>query len=254
MDSSKIEVGDVFINRHRPVDECVATGISPNGWILCNMEVSNLPEDCTLVRKADRYHGIALPEPPAGYRLAKWGEVADQAMYWTDTKWSQWGHLAKHAYSIPVSSIFAITLDQPSPLKSWQFREVPWVVPEPKTLADVPEGEEVIGAFDYSAALCVVVRRGANAYWKCATGSETAHGVAAKWKFIRYLDPPPQKPLSLDDVPDGRVILFEGQYVWRVWPEQNEWMMLFPDGAIRGITPDGEFTITNYIAEFRGPA
>ncbi len=32
---------------------------------------------------ADPYHGITLPEPPAGYRLAKWGEdVPEKSLWW----------------------------------------------------------------------------------------------------------------------------------------------------------------------------
>ncbi len=229
---------------------------------------------------ADPYHGISLPEPPAGYRLAKWNEeLPPDAMWWAPMA-SDWkSGECKRAIYIPWKpswSIFAIPLDQPSvsdefreaaeneantpinspvpsPLKSWQFREVPWVAPEPRTLADCVEERDVLCCLrDKQRACFVLFRCDSSAFYRWGDGSEerTLHSLD-EWQFVRYLDPPPQKPLSLDDVPDGRVVKVDGSFRWK---SGVDWFRLFDDGAILHAYAPSDFTVTNYIAEFRGPA
>lgn len=216
----------------------------------------------------DHYHGITLPEPPAGYRLAKWGEdVLEKSLWWDgdekgkngiwDHDWcSKWPWSKWQSYLMqPWMCIFAIPLNQPPTLKSWRFREVPWVVPEPKTLADAIDGVDVICATGKGhCPLKVMCRRGDTAYYRYVDGTSTPSTFSPQevW-FVRYLNPPPQKPMSLDDVPDGRVVQFaNGLYLWRA---DGKLYCRHSDGLIycEAMTPT-DFTITNYIAEFRGPA
>ncbi len=121
-------------------------------------------------------------------------------------------------YRIPVD---------PSPLKFWQFREVPWVALAPQTLADVPE--KVVG------------RHLVMSTPQCLSATSTR---------------PPQKPISLDDVPDGRCVerdTHSGRELF--WKRGREiWRHAFDETARYHFRPDGPLTITNYIAEFRGPA
>lgn len=204
------------------------------------------------------YAGITLPDPPAGYRLAKWGEATintdRKVLFWSsDCIWVTWlASLTTQCYDAEdaTHSIFAIPLDQPSPLKSWQFREVPWVVPEPKTLADCVEETPCI-CVSPNKELCVVCRLAQEVFY-VTEGRKPSHGSGwspTEWKFVRYLDPPQQRQLSLDDVPDGRVILCDGDYYWR----SGQWYRQSPKtGAIYFQSyPRQDFTVTGHIAEFK---
>lgn len=205
---------------------------------------------------ADPYAGITLPEPPTGYRLAKWQEKYDErAMWWSGGAWKGFGNGSVFrvndwaGVSDPKWSIFAIPIDQPSPLKSWQFREVPWVQPEPKTLADCQSLTNVV-VEDVDGMWCVACKLGFDGQ---QIGGRHL-GPAVNLKFVQYLDAPPKKPMSLDDVPDGRVIRCQDRWHWRVGPT---WWRLSNSGGVWPILPpkrESEFTITNHIAEFRGPA
>lgn len=202
---------------------------------------------------ADPYAGITLPEPPTGYRLAKWQEKYDErAMWWSGGAWKGFGNGSVFRVNDwagvgdPKWSIFAIPFDQSSSLKSWQFREAPWVQPEPKTLADCPSLTNVI-VEDENGLWVVACKLGFDG--QQLGGREL--GPAKNLKFIQYLDPPPQKPLSLNDVPDGRVIECRGHHYWKAG---GNWFRRLQNGEINQSIPTDKFTITNYIAEFRGPA
>ena len=57
------------------------------------------------------YDGIEMPKPPKGYRLAEWGEIADNADWWCMGGWVGWGSTNSHnCYELdyPEGSIFAI--------------------------------------------------------------------------------------------------------------------------------------------------
>lgn len=270
MDSSKIEVGDVFTCDGQGQRELVALGVDERfvHFAIDGVNYYPLRSECHLVRKADPYHGITLPSPPAGYRLAKWGEELPKGSQWWDCgdegtngewdddwcrsgwPWSQWK--AGDAWLC----IFAIPLDQPSPLKSWQFREVPWVAPEPRTLAGVPDDTDCIAAPRYKTnAAAVVFRRGDTVLFRNGDWSERVSSwLPVDWQFVRYLDPRPQKPLSIDDVPDGRVIRCQNRWHWKVGA--TWWRLSDSGGVWPNLQPkrESEFTITNYIAEFREPS
>ncbi len=289
MDSSKIEVGDV-VRWETDGNEYVVEKVQTltNEVLTLDVVGGVCREVVQLVRKADPYYGISLPEPPAGYRLAKWGEEAGEAMFYNQrlSEWVPWqGPLVNRNTTYdaaePRYCIFAIPLDhsksvenlvstmqdrgytvekvQP-PLKSWQFREVPWVVPEPKTLADCVEERDAFCCFtDKRRSGSVLFRRGSMAFYRWGDGSEERSFAAPdNWKFICYLDPPPQKPLSLDDVPDGRCIdgRVDGIYDFRVGSQWWGWNTR--TGAVKPwsvpMHSSYRFTVTNYIAEFRGPA
>ncbi len=234
---------------------------------------------------ADPYHGITLPEPPAGYRLAKWGEEWDNAdrnvLFWSASeRWIEWQlSLGEVCYDkkSASSSIFAIPIDLPDrqqpqreivnqidnqPLKSWQFREAPWVVPEPNTLADCVEERDAFCCFtDKRRSGSVLFRRGSMAFYRWGDGSEEPSFAAPdNWKFVRYIDPPPQRPLSLDDVPDGRCLQVgedsPTSFLVLYWKAGNTWWISdVRTGEIKpAYAPCEKWTTTNYIAEFRGPA
>jgi hypothetical protein len=255
-----LEVGDVFT--HEDISgERVAKRVDGVGRIWFDKDEWVLPYGCKLVRKADPYHGITLPKPPAGYRLAKWGEEAEAALFYRQRAghWIAWGTRLENdtkTYDMEnrCHSIFAIPLDQPAqqPPKSWQFRHEPWVPKQPGTLADAPGSVKCVGV---NSGIWQVVwhdDRGKvyaiNQYGGC--GPELA-GTPSDYRFVRYLDPPPQKPISLDDVPDGRCVMLDGQYAWRAFTESNGWITQFPNGTIREVTPTDPPEITDYIAEFQ---
>ena len=139
------------------------------------------------------------------------------------------------------------------PPKSWQFRHEPWVPKQPETLADCPENVPVI--LSSNGLLMIKQRRGSSAF-NCGGNEDMYLPCGSHLKFIRYLDPPPPQPLSLDDVPDGRVIQVPGE-TYHFWKHDGNWHEYRnPGGWIRSAARAAEFTnftITDYIAEFKGP-
>ena len=207
--------------------------------------------------ETDPYHGIMLPEPPAGYRLAKWGEELTTGSRWFDSWTKGWTVFDRFnrpfSTDKPETAIFAIPLDQPAsqPPKSWQFRHEPWVPKQPETLADVVEGVPVVCHTNGSSDLMIRLRI---SKWAFLVNHERTgfaqQGYATNYHFVRYLDPLPQKQLSLDDVPNGRVILSHGSQFWLAG---GAWYQLLKDGCIRMSDPESAsmWTTTDYVAEFR---
>ncbi len=113
MSNEKIEVGDVVrweIDGNEYVVEKVQT--FTNEVVTLNVVGGVCREVVQLVRKADPYHGLTLPEPPAGYRLAKWGEEYDERAGWV--------HCHQHHRRIQVGdqneeSIHLLLLGRKSP-------------------------------------------------------------------------------------------------------------------------------------------
>lgn len=242
-------VGIELRDRRESWSECGAHGTTV--WAQgCEYRIPAIPPE------ADPYHGITLPEPPAGYRLAKWGEewTTREALWLDEGAWVTWDFgsspVAWHRHR-PEVCIFAIPFDQPAqqPPKSWQFRREPYVQKQPETLADVPEKVPCIAY--HTGDLYVVYRVGNTVYYLKAgyvESGQSAHWPKA-WKFVRYLDPPPQKPLSLEDVPDGRVIRAHGHQYWKCG--QTWWRLMGSGGVFPNVSPSTQFTMTEYIAEFR---
>jgi len=260
MNSSKIEVGDVFTHTATGAKEYVAKRIDKYDRIWTT-DVQWVEEgNCRLVRKAakEHYAGLTLPTPPAGYRLAKWGEELPNGAMWFGPMSNSWVPPVESkieaglAYNElrPNWSIYAIPGESALP-KTWQFSEENWVVPQPKTLADVPDGVAIVAFHSGIAATGVVQRDGKWAvHWK---GGKSKH-APSEFTFIRYLDPQPATPPTLDDVPDGRVIQFtsESAYCWkhggRIYRQHS-------GGLIRPMDSEDSmglgFTVTDYIAEFK---
>ena len=117
--SERIEVGDVFrypnIMADLTAQEVNLSSVKADG-------VWHAIEFCTLVRKAaakDSYEGLTLPEPPPGYRLARWEETMSdpelKIKYWVNSQWTVWrlGCLTVGSFSLPRTSIFAVPVDSP---------------------------------------------------------------------------------------------------------------------------------------------
>lgn len=124
--NERIEVGDVVSCRGK---NCVVSGVTKDDcWISIGPHVRELVllSDCQLISKAakDPYEGLTLPEPPPGYRLAKWGEVISEGSLWWDGNeyglngdwdynwchkwpWNNW------ALTPPWIAIFAVPVDSP---------------------------------------------------------------------------------------------------------------------------------------------
>lgn len=260
--SETIEVGDVFNHAATGDTEFTAIDIC-DGKILDNTGEWNRVKNCTLVRKAakDPYADLTLPSPPAGYRLAKWGEEWTQPAFrwdcdsWINSvNWVDWPTGSEAVVwnaSVPHACIFAIPIDPPASTapKSWQFRHDPWVPPQPKTLADVSEGVAIVALCSSLAATAVVSRYGDFAcYWESDTKS--IHSPES-FRFVRYLDPPQPAQLRLEDVPDGRCIQVGGDLFWKS-PTGN-WMRRSGEfiRSAAAASEFTEFTVTDYIAEFR---
>lgn len=218
--SGQIEVGDTFTHAATGSLEYTASRIV-DGVIYDESGHWVIPENCSLVRKAakDPYAGLTLPTPPAGYRLAKWGEGVPVASLWWDynlTLWTQEWVRTEWPRNNPQSAIFAVPIDTPAstsfeqasdieaetPItvgahkttapKSWQFRHSPWAPPQPKTLADCVEDTPVV-VRNMRGEWIVVYRIGTQAFNQ-GTGEYLAE--AGNLKFVRYLDPPQPRKLA----------------------------------------------------------